>query len=332
MKALVLNSALESGIELIDLPIPSLGPGDVLVRIKAAALNHRDEWCRQGQYANLKDGVILGSDGAGVVEEVSIEVDASWIGKEVIINPALNWGSNQAAQSRDFEILGMPRNGTLAEYLVVPADRLVEKPIHLTWHTAAALPLAGVTAYRALVYQGKAKSGDQVLVTGFGGGVAQFLAQFTLALGAKLGVSSGSRSKLEHAKSIGATFCYNYSDSSWVAHALETSGGFDLIVDGASGDAINQLTQVCKPGGKIVIYGATLGPPNKLEARRIFWNQLQIQGSTMGSDQDFSEMIAFVKKHEIKPVIDQVFAIEDALEAFERMKAGLQLGKIVITP
>jgi D-arabinose 1-dehydrogenase-like Zn-dependent alcohol dehydrogenase len=113
---------------------------------------------------------------------------------------------------------------------------------------------------------------------------------------------------------------------------LETSGGFDLIVDGASGDAINQLTQVCKPGGKIVIYGATLGPPNKLEARRIFWNQLQIQGSTMGSDQDFSEMIAFVKKHEIKPVIDQVFAIEDALEAFERMKAGLQLGKIVITP
>lgn len=332
MKALVLNRALESGIELVDLPIPSLGPGDVLVRIKAAALNHRDEWCRQGQYANLKDGVILGSDGAGVVEQVSVGVDASWIGKEVIINPALNWGANQAAQSKDFEILGMPRNGTLAEYLVVPANRLVEKPAHLTWAAAAALPLAGVTAYRALVYQGKIKSDDQVLVTGFGGGVAQFLAQFSLALGAKLGVSSGSSAKLENAKSLGATFCYNYNDSNWVSHALETSGGFDLIVDGASGDAINQLTQVCKPGGRIVIYGATLGPPNKLEARRIFWNQLQIQGSTMGSDQDFSEMMAFVKKHKIQPVIDQVFAIEDALEAFDRMKAGLQLGKIVLTP
>lgn len=332
MKAIVLNRSLESGIELVDLPIPVLGPGDALVRIKAAALNHRDEWCRQGQYANLRDGAIMGSDGAGVVVQVASDVDDFWIGRDVILNPALNWGSDQAAQSKSFEVLGVPRDGTLAEYLRVPVDRLFEKPAHLSWEAAAALPLAGVTAYRALVYQGQVKEHDQVLVTGFGGGVAQFLAQFTLAVGAKLGISSSSNSKIEYAKAIGATFTYNYSDPEWVSQALETSGGFDLIVDGASGDAINHLTQVCKPGGRIVIYGATLGPPNKLEARRIFWNQLQIQGSTMGSDADFEAMITLINKHKIQPVIDQVFAIEDALKAFERMKAGQQLGKIVIIP
>jgi NADPH:quinone reductase-like Zn-dependent oxidoreductase len=259
-------------------------------------------------------------------------VDPSWKGKEVIINPAINWGSNQAAQSKSFEVLGVPRNGTLAEYLVIPANRLVEKPTHLSWEEAAALPLAGVTAFRALIYQGQAKAGEQVLVTGFGGGVAQFVAQFALALGARLGVSSSRSSKLEFAKTIGASFTYNYSDPDWVKIALEETGGFDLIIDGASGDAINNLTQVCKPGGKIVIYGATLGPPNKLEARRIFWNQLKIIGSTMGSDQDFSDMIAFVKQHKIHPVIDQVFSLEKAMKAFERMRAGDQLGKIVLIP
>ena len=331
MKAIVLNRQIESGIELVDVPIPVIGPGEALVRIKAAALNHRDEWCRQGQYANLRDGAIMGSDGSGIVEVVSPNVDSTWIGKEVIINPAINWGFNQAAQSKAFEVLGVPRNGTLSEYLVVPADRLVEKPAHLTWEEAAALPLAGVTAYRALIYQGQAQAGDQVLVTGFGGGVAQFAAQFSLALGAKLGVSSSRSSKLDHAKTMGASFAFNYLEADWVTKALETTGGFDLIIDGASGDAINNLTQVCKPGGKIVIYGATLGPPNRLEARRIFWNQLKIIGSTMGSDQDFSNMISFVKEHEIHPVIDQVFSLAGTLNAFERMRAGDQLGKIVIT-
>lgn len=332
MKAIVLNREIREGIELVEISVPSCNPGEALVRIKAAALNHRDEWCRQGKYANLRDGVILGSDGAGIVENVAPDVDSSWIGKEVIFNPAMNWGSNQAAQSKAFEIIGMPRNGTLAEYLVLPADRLVEKPSHLSWEQAAALPLAGVTAYRALVFQGQVKDSEHVLVTGFGGGVAQFAAQFAFALRAKLSVSSSNNSKLDEAKSTGASYGFNYQDPNWVSQALEATGGFDLIIDGASGDAINDLTQVCKPGGRIVIYGATLGPPNRLEARRIFWNQLKIIGSTMGSDQDFSEMIAFVKNHEIRPVIDRVFSLDQTIQAFDRMRAGDQLGKIVITP
>ncbi|WP_317195094.1 quinone oxidoreductase family protein [Algoriphagus oliviformis] len=202
----------------------------------------------------------------------------------------------------------------------------------MTWEEAAALPLAGLTAYRALLYQGQAKAGDQVLVTGIGGGVAQFAAQYAVALGAKLSVSSSRSAKLEKARSLGAEHGFNYLESNWVDQALAATGGFDVIIDGAAGDPLNNLIHVCKPGGRIVFYGATMGLPGKLEARKVYWNQLKIMGSTMGSDQDFLDMIAFVMKHAIRPEIDRVFGFGDAVQAFDRMKAGDQMGKIVLTP
>jgi zinc-binding alcohol dehydrogenase/oxidoreductase len=332
MRGIVLNRQLDSKIELTSVADPQPKPGEVLVRIKAAALNHRDEWCRQGLYPNLKDGVILGSDGAGVVEKVGDQKDIFWEGKEVIINPAKHWGSDQKAQSKEFSILGMPENGTLGEYLIVPVDRLHEKPSHLNWEEAAALPLAGVTAYRALVYHGGIQESDRVLVTGIGGGVAQFAAQFTKALRANLSVSSSKAIKMENAKNNGANFTFNYLESNWPEKSIEETGGFDLIIDGAAGDSLNQLISVCKPGGKIVFYGATRGNPGKIEARKVFWNQLKIMGSTMGSDQDFLDMLALVREKQIRPVIDQVFSFEEASLAFDRMKAGDQLGKIVLIP
>ena len=270
MKAIALNRSLEAKIQLLELPKPACQPGEALIRIKAAALNHRDNWSLKGLYPNLKDGVVLGSDGAGVVEAVGTESDSKWIGKEVIINPALHWGPSQLAQGKDFQILGMPRNGTFAEYVVVPADRLHPKPSHLSWEEAAALPLAGLTAYRALVYQGQVKAGDQVLVTGIGGGVAQFAAQYAQALGAEVSVSSSDLEKIEKAKESGAKSGFNYRSEGWVQEALDQTGGFDLIIDGAAGDSLNHLIQVCKPGGRIVFYGATTGNPSKLEARKIF--------------------------------------------------------------
>jgi NADPH:quinone reductase-like Zn-dependent oxidoreductase len=333
MKGVIFNQQLASKISYGSFADPVLKSGEALIRIKAAALNHRDEWSRQGLYPNLKDGVILGSDGAGIVEKVFDEENSSWLGKEVIVNPAKNWGKNQKAQSKDFQILGMPENGTFAEYLAIPVDRLHAKPAHLSWEEAAALPLAGVTAFRALAYQGNVQAGDQVLVTGFGGGVAQFAAQFAKAKGAILSVSSSRSSKLERAKASGTDFQFNYLEPDWTQKAIKaTNGGFDLIIDGAAGDTLSQLISICKPGGKIVFYGATMGNPGKVEARRIFWNQLKIIGSTMGSDQDFLDMLAFVQEKNIKPVIDQVFRMEDAEKAFDRMKAGDQLGKIVLIP
>jgi zinc-binding alcohol dehydrogenase/oxidoreductase len=331
MKAIVLNRLRDSKIEFVTMPDPELKAGEALVRVKAAALNHRDEWCRQGLYPNLSDGTVLGSDGAGIVEKVSNPEDSSWIGKEVIINPAMYWGSDQRAQSREFQILGMPRDGTFAEYVAIPVDRLYRKPAHLSWEEAAALPLAGLTAYRALLYQAQAAAEDSVLISGIGGGVAQFAFQFALAIGAKVSVSSSRADKLEKAKLLGAYHGFNYKED-WTGQALAETGGFDVIIDGAAGDSINQLIHVCKPGGRIVLYGATTGLPGKLEARKVYWNQLKIMGSTMGSDEDFNRMITLVEEQQINPLIDQFFSLEDAVSAFERMRAGDQFGKIVLKP
>jgi NADPH:quinone reductase-like Zn-dependent oxidoreductase len=332
MKGIVLQRDLAAKIQLQELPKPGCGSGEVLLKLKAAALNHRDEWCRNGLYPNLKDGVILGSDGAGIVEEVGVGVDSSLVGKEVLLNPGSKWGSNEKAQSRAFEILGMPSNGTLAEYIVVPADRIHAKPKHLSWEEAAALPLAGLTAFRALVIKGQIQTGDQVLVTGIGGGVAQFAAQFALALGAKVYVSSSSSEKLAQAMTQGASGGFNYTQANWAAVALQQTGGMDLVIDGAAGDTLPHLMEVCKPGARIVFYGATRGNPGQVEVRKLFWNQLQLIGTTMGTDSDFLKMLELVEKFKIKPVVDQCFLFSQAEAAFDRMKEGKQFGKITLVP
>jgi zinc-binding alcohol dehydrogenase/oxidoreductase len=274
--------------------------------------------------------VVLGSDGAGVVTEVGEGVDHGWIGREVIINAAMNWGNDQKAQSKAFEIIGMPSNGTFAEYITVKADRLHDKPSHLSLEEAAALPLGGLTAYRSVFYHGKIQKGDKVLVTGFGGGVAQFAAQFAVKAGAEVYVSSGSDEKLSAAKELGVVKGFNYTGEGWAGAAMEATGGFDLVVDSAVGDTWGALLKVMRPGGRLVFYGATLGNPSTMDMRRVFWNQLTIQGSTMGSDEDFREMVDFVEHNRLVPVVDKVFPLEDALEAFERMKAARQTGKIVL--
>lgn len=332
MKGIVLQRDLASKIQLIELPEPILGPSEVLIRVKAAALNHRDEWCRKGLYPNLKDGIILGSDGAGIVEKVGAEVDSSLIGQEILINPAKNWGANEKAQSKEFEILGMPSHGTLAEYIAVPLDRIHPKPSHLSWEEAAALPLAGLTAFRALVVKGQVQAGDQVLVTGIGGGVAQFAAQFALALGAKVYVSSSSSEKLAQAITQGASGGFNYTQANWAAVALQQTGGMDLVIDGAAGDTLSRLMDVCKPGARLVFYGATRGNPGQVEVRKLFWNQLQLIGTTMGNDSDFLKMLELVEKFKIKPVVDQCFPFSQAEVAFDRMKEGMQFGKITLVP
>ncbi|WP_297334975.1 zinc-binding dehydrogenase [Algoriphagus sp.] len=332
MKGIVLNRSLSGQLEEREFDSFLIEDNQVKIKIKSAALNHRDEWCRQGLYPNLKDGVILGSDGAGVIVELGSKVTHLSLGQEVLVNPAMNWGNNQRVQGKDFQILGMPSNGTLAEELVVNADRVFPKPSHLTWEEAASLPLAGLTAYRALCYQGEVKAGEKVLVTGFGGGVAQFATQFALARDADVYVTSSSPSKIEKAKSLGVTSGFNYRVAEWTELANSKVGGFDLIIDGAAGNSLNDLIQVAAPGGRIVFYGATLGNPSHLEARKIFWNQLKIMGSTMGSDRDFNQMLDLVRTHKIKPVLDQVFSFSQAVEAFDRMKAGAQMGKIVLKP
>jgi len=330
MLAAVLDQNNPSGISITDVSLPDLLPYEVKIKVKAAALNHRDEWCRQGRYPNITNGIILGSDGAGIVEEIGSKVSQEWLGKEVIINAANNWGDDQKAQSKDFQILGMPKHGTLAEYVQVEISRICEKPGHLSFEEAAALPLGGLTAYRAACYQAKVEKGDKVLVTGFGGGVAQFAVQFALAKGAEVYVNSSKQEKIQKALEIGVKAGFNYKEPSWEEEALAQTGGFDVIIDSAMGETLPGLIKLLVPGGKLIFYGATLGNPPMLDARRIFWNQLTIQGTTMGSDQDFRDMVAFVGKNKIKPVIDSVRPIAKVLEAFEVMAQGGQTGKLVV--
>jgi zinc-binding alcohol dehydrogenase/oxidoreductase len=327
MKALVLKEA--GKIELKELPKPVATKGKALVRIKAAALNRRDDWIREGKYPNIKFGVTMGSDGSGVVEEVGDEVDQPWVGQEVVINPNIDWGPDADVQSGKYTILGMPVDGTFAEYVLVAIDRLHRKPTHLDFLQAASLPLGGLTAYRALFRKGELKSGQNVLISGFGGGVAQFAFLFAQAAGANVYVTSGSDEKIEKAIKLGAKGAYNYKKQATYTDLWKTKGGFDLVIDSAGGDQLNSFIKVLKPKGKIVFYGATNGLPAKLDLYRMFWNQLSLLGSTMGSDHEFSEMLAFVSKHQIRPLVDSIRPFSKIAESFPDITKPNKVGKIV---
>jgi zinc-binding alcohol dehydrogenase/oxidoreductase len=328
MKALVLQHKNRAA-EVLEVPMPVAGPGEALVRVHAAALNHRDVWIQEGQYAGLKYPVIPGSDGAGVV--VAANGAEDWVGKPVIINPALEWGASAAYQDPAlFRILGLPDDGTLAEFVKVPVRNLVEKPAHLSFEEAAALPLAGLTAYRALMKRARLQTGEKVLITGVGGGVALFALQFAVAAGAEVLVTSGAVEKLDKAMAMGAMGGANYRDTDWVEKLKSLAGAFDVIVDGAAGDGLNELFDLAAPGGRVVLYGATRGNPSQVVARRIFWKQLDLLGSTMGSPEDFAGMMDFAVKHRIRPMVDRVFGLEHGEAAFRWMDEGKQFGKIVL--
>lgn len=329
MKALVLHE-LKQPLTMEDRPDLEPAAGEVLIQLHAAALNRRDYWVTQGMYPGVKTPVVLGSDGAGVVVKVGDGVGREWVGREVIINPGLNWGVNPAAQSGEFHILGMPRDGTFATQVVVPAASLHLRPAHLTWHKAAALPLGGVTAYRAVFTQGRLQAGEKVLINGVGGGVATFALQYALAACATALVTSSSADKIERAIDMGATAGFQYTAGDWHKQLLSQHGPVDLIIDGAGGESYATLIELAAPGGRIVNYGATAGPPKRFDLFKVFWKQLHVIGSTMGSPDDFSAMLRLVTQHAIEPIVDQVFALRDGNQAVARMKDSPQFGKVVL--
>lgn len=317
-------------LAVVEVPDPQPAPGEVVVAIRAAALNHRDVWIKSGQYAGLKWPCLPGSDGAGVVVAVGADVDPVWKNREVIINPSFSWGEEEATQGPRFTILGLPRDGTLAQLISVPADQLAAKPPHLSWNEAAALPLAGLTAYRALFSRAKLQRGERVLISGIGGGVALFALQFALAAGADIWVTSSSPEKIARAQALGAKGGFDYRDSNWAAAALQQTGGFHVIVDSAGGEGFGRLVDAAVAGGRIVFYGATRGEAT-LPLRKLFWRQISLFGTTMGSPADWAAMNTFVAQHGIKPVVSDVFPLDRAGDAFGLMERGEQFGKIVVT-
>ncbi len=328
MKVLILHSPGE--IKIVEKEAPKPAHGEVLIKISAVALNHRDQFIREGKYPGIREGAILGADACGKVIEVGINVDPKWRNESVVINPNINWGDNALVQSAKYHILGTPSHGVFAEYICIPADRIALKPGFLSESQAAALPLAGMTAYRAIFHHGQLKENDKVLISGVGGGVAQFAFQFAMAAGAQVFVSSGNTEKIDAASEFGALAAFNYKNQDWPKQAKEVAGGFDLVIDSAGGDALNDLIKLMNPAGRIVFYGATLGKPAQLDVHRMFWNQITLQGSTMANDEEFNQMLAFVEKHQISPIIDSFTPFDEIINAFDRMKEGKQFGKLVV--
>ena len=331
MRAVVLHTlGAPDVLKLEDAPDPRPDPGEVVVRLRAAALNHRDVWIRTGRYANIKLPLILGSDGAGEVQETGPGVDSAWRGRRVLIDPAFHWGEDERAQSAAFQILGLPRDGTYAQLVRVPIDHLYDIPAHLSFEEAAAVPLASVTAFRALVTRARLSSADILVVTGIGGGVATCCLLMAASLGARVYVTSGSDAKIEAATAHGAAGGVNHGDPEWPRALISLIGGRpDVVVDGAGGETFNHALDVVKPGGRVVSYGATLGAAKNLEVRRIFWKQLNVLGSTMGTARDFAAMLELYATG-MRPVVDSVLPLEEAAEAHRRMEEGRQFGKIVL--
>lgn len=328
MKAAVLTSINALALDHVAAPVAL--PGEVVVRLRAAALNHRDVWIKAGQYAGLKFPVILGSDGAGVVTEVGAGVEAAWLGREVIINPSFDWGHHQRAQEPRFSILGLPKDGTLAEAVHVPVAQLAPKPPHLSWEEAAALPLAGLTAYRAVFGRAQLQAHEKILLSGIGAGTAVFALQYAVAAGAVPFVTSSSPEKLGKAQRLGAKHGALYTHGGWAKEFGDHYGQFDVIVDSAGGPGFGDLVDLCAPGGRLVFFGATRGHPGELPTRKVFWKQLSLLGTTMGSPADFAAMTEFVTRKAIHPVISEVFPLDRVNDAFALLERGGQFGKIVV--
>lgn len=330
MKAAVLEG-VHQPIVIKEVPVPELQKNQVLVKLKASAFNHRDWWIQKGLYAGLKFPIILGSDGAGIVVKVENPEHQYWLNKEVIINPSLDWGDHERVQSSRYRILGLPEDGTFAEYVAVPHQNLIEKPKYLSWEEAAALPLAGLTAYRALFTRGEVNPADNILITGVGGGVALFAFQMAIAINANVWVTSGKTEKIQKAIQMGAQDGVNYKEEHWSQHLKKIShGGFDLIIDSAAGKDFKELIELAKPGGRIVFYGGTNGNIPELLPAKIFWKQLDIKGSTMGSDKEFVQLVHFFDNHKIKPVISEVFSLLEVEKAIRKLDEPNQFGKIVM--
>jgi zinc-binding alcohol dehydrogenase/oxidoreductase len=305
-----------------EVPDPAEAPGEVVVHLRASALNWHDVLVRQGRYGSPLPHV-LGADGAGVLDT----------GEEVVILPSLAWGAGDAAPGPDFEILGDHRPGTYAEAVSVPVENVVPKPRGYSWAEAAALPLVGVTAFRALFARAGLRSGESLLVLGAGGGVATTAVLLGSAAGATVCVTSSSEGKIEQARGIGAVAGVRYTEPDWAAEAraLAPGGdGFDVVLDpvGAWQDSLRAL----KPGGRLVVLGASRTDQVPLDVRSFYFGQFSLLGTTMGSPRDFAALLAFLADHDVPPpVLDRTFPLDEAAAAHEYLESDDGFGKVVLT-
>jgi zinc-binding alcohol dehydrogenase/oxidoreductase len=306
-----------------DAPDPVAGPGEVLIGLRAASLNHLDIWLRRGLPSAPKPR-ILGADGAGVVAALGDGVDRFREGDEVVINPGLDEGAR---------IVGEHMDGTHAELIALPAEYVYPLPDGLTFEQAAAFPLVFETAYRMLVTRGGLQEGEWVFVWGIGSGVATAAMQVAKALGARVIVTSSSDEKLAGARKLGADATVNHAEADVAAAVREATDGHgaDIVVEHVGEATWKTSLQVAASGGRIAVCGATSGPNPPANLHRIWWKQLTVLGSTMGTQADFQAVYELVASGRAEPVVDRAFPLAEAAAAHEHLEAGRQLGKVVLT-
>ena len=339
MKALAITGyGLENAaVTEFDDPVP--GPGQLSVRVRAAALNRLDLWTAGGTLKIEHEFPhILGADAAGEVEALGDGVRGPRPGTPVIVNPALSCGACEFCRSGEqsmcttFRMLGEHVSGTLAERIIVPATNVFPLPEHLSFAEGAALGVTFITAYRMLFGRGRLVPGEWVLVTGIGGGLALSLFQLARPVAGKVFVTSSSKAKLDRALEMGADGAVDYSsdDVGKAVRKLTYKRGVDIVVDSAGGGAVESAIRALRKGGRLVVAGATAGARAEIDVRRLFWNQVSIIGSTMGSDGDVSDMLRSVAGSGVRPIIDRSFALSEAVDALHYLDSGDRFGKVVV--
>jgi zinc-binding alcohol dehydrogenase/oxidoreductase len=325
MKALVHEGASGvNGLSLQQMQDPQPKAGEVIVKLKAVGLNHRDLFILD-RHKSTEPPLIIGSDGAGVIEAVGAEVQDVRVGDSVIINPGIGWKDNTDAPPEGFTIFGHPHHGTFAGKIAVPAEYVAPKPEHLSWEEAGVLSLSALTAYRAMFTKGKVQAGMKVLIPGIGSGVATFLLQFAKAVGAIVYVTSRSAEKCRNALELGADKAID-SNGDW--DQLLSGEKIDLVIDSVGAATINKSLRQVTQGGTVVTFGASAGDVAQINLRDFFYGQLNLLGSTMGSHEEFLEMLEFIKEHDIKPIVDRAYSLDNFNDAFKRIEASDQFGKI----
>lgn len=325
-------------IEEVARPVP--GPGEALVRVRAAAMNHLDLWVRRGLPIETTMPHVGGSDLAGEIAEVGPGVDPARIGERVVANPSLWCGQCRECHLGEeslcprFRILGEHTDGGFAEYVAVQADHLYPLPGGFSYENAAALPISYMTAWRALVGRARLRAGEDVLVLGASGGTAIAAVQIALLAGARVHAVTRGAENVERVKALGAHVVYDRAeeDFSKAVHRDTGGRGVDVVVENVGEATWKGSLRALAPGGRLVTFGATTGPKAETDLRVLFWRQLQLIGTTMASRAEFEAMLRVVFRGDITPVIDTVLPLDRVREAHERLEAGGQFGKIVLLP
>ncbi|MGN8645191.1 zinc-binding dehydrogenase [Gracilibacillus sp. HCP3S3_G5_1] len=323
MKAYVIQNG---EYQLKDVPEHYPEGRQVLVRLKTAGLNHRDLQIKE-RIGKKTEYYILGSDGAGVIERTGEEVTRFEGGEEVIINPSLNWYDNTNAPPKDFEIVGVPFNGTFAEQILISEDFVEIKPNHLRWEEAGVFALSALTGYRALFTQGQIKEGETLFIPGVGGGVTSFIIQMAKAAGARVITTSRETEKLKQAEVLGYDRGILTSEDWKNALADEE---IDIVIESIGGATFNRSLDVLKRGGRIVTFGSSTNDEFTFNLRSFFYGQYKLIGSTMGSREELRDLIQFIEKHDIKPFLDKGYPLDEIDNAFSYLASQKQLGKIYI--